>query len=61
VRDIVVLIDREQGAAESLARAGYHLHAVASLTQLLDVWQSTGAVTETQADEVKHFMRESRA
>ena len=61
VRDIVVLIDREQGAAESLAHAGYRLHAVASLSQLLDIWQSTEAVTDTQADEVRRFMRESRS
>lgn len=61
VRDIVVLIDREQGAAESLGRAGYCLHAVASLSQLLNVWQSSGAVTEAQAGEVRRFMRDSRS
>jgi uridine monophosphate synthetase len=61
VRDIVVLIDREQGAAESLARAGYRLHTVATLSQLLGVWKSVGAVTEAQADEVRRFIRESRS
>ena len=39
VRDVVVLIDRQSGAAESLAQAGYRLHAVFTLTQLLDYWE----------------------
>lgn len=37
VQDAVVLIDREQGGKERLARSGYRLHSVATLTQLLDV------------------------
>ena len=60
VRDIVVLIDREQGAGDLLAGAGYHLHAVATLSQLLDIWQASAAITAAQADEVRQFMHASR-
>ncbi len=60
VRDIVVLIDREQGATETLAQAGYRLHAVATLSQLLDIWQTSGAITEAQAEEVRRFLQASR-
>ncbi len=60
VRDIVVLIDREQGAAELLAGAGYRLHAVATLSQLLAIWQTSAAITGAQADEVRRFMQASR-
>jgi orotate phosphoribosyltransferase len=56
VRDIVVLIDRGQGAAETLAGAGYALHAVATLPELLSEWRRTGAVTEAQFDEVRAFL-----
>lgn len=42
VRDVVVLIDRQSGASQSLSRAGYRLHAVLSLTQMLDHWEQIG-------------------
>lgn len=56
VRDVVVLIDREQGARESLSQAGYRLHAVTTLRQLLPVWQRLGAVSEAQVAEVEAFI-----
>lgn len=58
VRDIVVLIDREQGARETLAAAGYTLHAVATLRELLEVWRKSGAVSEAQYQEVLAFLNE---
>jgi uridine monophosphate synthetase len=56
VRDVLVLIDREQGARETLAEAGYHLHAVATLRQLLDEWRDSGAITTEQYDTVLNFL-----
>ncbi|NPA26180.1 MAG: orotidine-5'-phosphate decarboxylase, partial [Chloroflexi bacterium] len=38
VRDVVVLIDRQGGASEVLARHGLSLHAVFRLNDLLDFW-----------------------
>ncbi len=60
VRDIVVLIDREQGAKEILAAAGYTLHAVVTLRELLELWREAGAVTAEQYDEVVKFLQVSR-
>ncbi len=51
VRDVVVLIDREQGARASLAAAGYQLHAVATLNALADEWLRAGAIAQTQYEE----------
>lgn len=56
VRDVVVLIDRESGAAEMLAQAGYRLHAVFTITQLLDHWEATGQVSSKQAADVRAFL-----
>jgi uridine monophosphate synthetase len=56
VRDIVVLIDREQGAAEMLAEAGYQLHAVVTLSELLAEWLRSGAISREQFDRVKAFL-----
>jgi len=57
VRDIVVLIDRGQSAGEMLARAGYQLHAVTTLPQLLQVWHTSNAITSEQYNAVNEFLR----
>jgi uridine monophosphate synthetase len=56
VKDIVVLIDRGQGGKETLAEAGYTLHAVATLKPLLAEWRNSGAMTQTQFEEVSTFL-----
>lgn len=59
VRDVVVLIDRQSGAAEALAQAGYRLHAVLTLTGLLDYWESTGRIPSDQIAAARAFIRET--
>jgi len=44
VRDVAVLVDREQGGREQLAAAGYALHAAVRIGELLDYWRATGGV-----------------
>ncbi len=55
-RDVMVLIDRGPGAGETLAAAGYRLHAVVTLRELLDEWRRAGAINEAQFDEVMTFL-----
>jgi uridine monophosphate synthetase len=57
VRDIVVLIDRGQGAGPMLAEAGYRLHAVANLLDLLPEWLRSGAISQVQFEEVTAFLK----
>jgi uridine monophosphate synthetase len=52
VTDVVVLINREQGAEPALAAAGCHLHAVTTLRALLAHWQAAGAVTAEQVAQI---------
>lgn len=56
VKDVVVLIDRQSGAAETLAQAGYHLHAVFTLTELLDHWERTNRVPAEKLSAVRKFL-----
>lgn len=56
VNDVVVLIDRQSGASEDLSQAGYSLHAVFTLTQLLDHWESRGCVPTDQIKSVRDFL-----
>jgi uridine monophosphate synthetase len=57
VKDVVVLVDRQSGAKESLAQAGYSMHAVLTITQLLDYWELTGQVDENKLEEARKFLR----
>ncbi|MCX6021471.1 MAG: phosphoribosyltransferase family protein [Chloroflexi bacterium] len=46
VKDAVVLIDREAGAAETLRHHGYNLMPILSLEVMLNYYLSTGRITE---------------
>ena len=60
VKDVVVLIDRQSGAKESLAGAGYSLHAVLTIGQLLEYWDETGKVEKSKIEATRKFLEQSR-
>ena len=60
VKDVVVLIDRQSGAREALQQAGYSLHAVVTITQLLDHWERTGRVNPDRIEAARQFIAASR-
>jgi uridine monophosphate synthetase len=57
VKDVVVLVDRQSGAKESLEQAGYFMHAVLTITQLLDHWEKTGKVEKDKIERTKEFLK----
>jgi uridine monophosphate synthetase len=59
VKDIVVLVDRESGAKESLKQAGYSMHAVLTISQLLDYWEERGMVDKDKMEETRLFLSNS--
>ncbi len=60
VRDVAVLVDREQGGAEQLAAAGYRLHAAVTFSQLLDYWRATGGIDAATYESVREYTRQVR-
>ncbi len=56
VRDVLVLIDREQGATAVMASAGHRLHAVVTLSELLDRWRAADAISADQYEKVKKYL-----
>jgi uridine monophosphate synthetase len=56
VKDVVVLVDREQGGAEELAEMGYALHSVLRLTEMLDILAQAGRIAPAQREEVLAFL-----
>ena len=57
VKDVVVLIDRESGAKESLEAAGFNMHALFTLTELLDYWEATERLPLEQIESVREFLK----
>lgn len=59
VTDVVVLVDRQSGAKEALTGAGFHLHAVLTIKQLLDHWEKTGKVSIDKIAETREFLKKN--
>ncbi|HET6596029.1 MAG TPA: orotate phosphoribosyltransferase [Anaerolineales bacterium] len=59
VKDIVVLIDRQSGAKEALEQAGYSMHAVLTIRQLLDYWEETGRIEMDKIEQTRSFLLNS--
>lgn len=60
VKDLVILIDREQGGAERLAAKGYALHAVLTISQCFDELERRQAVEGAVLAESRDFVRATR-
>ena len=56
VRDVAVLVDREQGGPQQLAAAGYALHAAVRLSQLLDHWRGSGGLDDATYTRVRDYL-----
>src|SRR5262249_4109932 len=55
VRDVAVVVDREQGGPAQLAAAGYTLHAAVRLGQLLDYWRASERIDDATFARVKAY------
>lgn len=59
VRDVVVLVDRQSGAKESLSEAGYAMHAVLTISEMLEHWEKTGKVEQDKIRATREFLSQS--
>ncbi len=57
VSDVVVLVDRQSGAREALEQAGYRLHAVLTISAMLDHWETTGKVPAAKIAATREFLQ----
>jgi len=56
VRDAVVLVDREQGGTDALARQGIQAHAVLSMRQILTRLQTQDLIDQSTYQEVSRYL-----
>lgn len=56
VRDMLMVIDRQQGGSELLKEKGYDVHFAATISQLLSRYRATGAIDENRYREVMSYL-----
>jgi len=56
VTDVLVFLDREQGGARALRAAGYNLHAVFTITELLDLYLEERLLSDSIHGEIKAYL-----
>jgi uridine monophosphate synthetase len=61
VKDVAVLVDRQTGGAQELAAAGYRLHSVLNLAQIVAELVSAGRIGTDQADAVRRYLESTRS
>lgn len=59
VENILVLVDREQGGAETLEKAGYNFHTVFKITELLNFYLKEGKIDQKKYDETITYLKEN--
>jgi stromal membrane-associated protein/uridine monophosphate synthetase len=60
VRDILVVVDREQGGRQYLEQQGYTVHALLSLHNLLDQLEEQGKIGRRTKEEVTNYLDAKR-
>ncbi len=60
VQDVIVLVDRDQGAAERLKRHGMHLISILKLPVMLNMYVAEGWISEDQHHRAMEYIRSAR-
>jgi len=56
VKYVMVVVDREQGGKESLAKLGYKVHALTTITKLTRCLLESSHITKEQTDAVLNYV-----
>eukprot|EP01027_Heterolobosea_sp_BB2_P023933 GEZU01036003.1.p1 GENE.GEZU01036003.1~~GEZU01036003.1.p1 ORF type:complete len:497 (-),score=161.54 GEZU01036003.1:38-1306(-) len=56
VKDVIVLLDRQQGAKENINKRGYNLHSVLTISELLQVLETEKKLDADTVQRMKEFI-----
>ena len=59
VKDIAVLVDREQGGKEDLKSKGYDLHSVFTMSNILDTLLKSKKISQEQFGSIKEYFADA--
>jgi uridine monophosphate synthetase len=60
VKDLVVLVDREQGGRAILAARGYALHALFTISECFDIGRRLGLADPAMVEQSRRFLEATR-
>ncbi|MCE1255225.1 MAG: orotidine-5'-phosphate decarboxylase [Anaerolineae bacterium] len=59
VKDVLVLVDRNQGGHQALANGGYSLHAALSIDEVVEILHESGGINHEMYQNVKSYLEEN--
>lgn len=59
VKDVLVVVDREQGGKQNLENLGYKVHALAKVSELVNSLLKGDSITKEQADAVTNYVKKA--
>jgi uridine monophosphate synthetase len=57
VKHLLVVVNREHGGKEKLEKLGYHVHALAKITEIVDSLYREKHISKDQADKVLDYVK----
>ena len=57
VKNLMVVVDREEGGKEKLEKLGYKVHALAKVSELVDLLFQSGHISQEQRDAVLNYIK----
>ena len=60
VKDIVVFIDRMQGGKENIEKAGFNLHSIFTIEEVVTILHQNNAITDKKKSDVMNFINHSK-
>ena len=61
VKDIVVLVDREEGGAKELSDKGYNLHSVLKISEVLQILKMHNKFSQQQFEDISEYFKNPEA
>jgi uridine monophosphate synthetase len=59
VKHLMVVVNREQGGKEKLEAAGFQVHALTKISQVVEALQESGKISSHQAQTVLNYIKKS--
>lgn len=60
VKDVIVLVDREQGGKKHLQEKGFNLYSVLTISEMLETLAATGKLDSEMVAKVKEFIKNNQ-
>jgi len=60
VEDVIIVLDREQGGVEALAKENVKLHSLITLKELLDYMKSNNMLDESKYNEIMQYLEQNK-